>query len=82
MCINVLEHAVQYFTAIFSVFFFGGILKTPGVTPFIAICKSRLNLEPFSASRNSTIIADKLLKFAGANSNCGANQGLCEKLDV
>ena len=41
---------------------FGGILKTSGVTPFITICKSRLNLEP---CRNSTIIADKLMKFAG-----------------
>jgi len=45
--------------------FFGGILKTSGVTPFIAICKSRLNLLPYSASHNSTIIADKFMKFAG-----------------
>jgi len=44
--------------------FFGGILKTSGVTPFIAICKSRLNVVLCSASRNSTI-ADKLMKFAG-----------------
>src|SRR6218665_1159614 len=39
--------------------------KDVRVTPFIAICKSRLNLAPCSASRNSTIIADKLMKFAG-----------------
>ena len=45
--------------------FFGGILKTSGVTPFIAICKSRLNLVSCSASCNFTIIADKLMKFAG-----------------
>ena len=45
--------------------FFGGMLKTSGVTPFIVICKSCLNLVPCSASRNSTIIADKLMKFAG-----------------
>src|SRR6218665_2937629 len=45
--------------------FFGGILKTFGVTPFSAICKSRLNLLPYSASHNSTIIADEFIKFAG-----------------
>ena len=65
MCISVLEHAVQNFAAIFSVFFFGGILKTSGATPFIAICKLPLNLLPYSASHNSTIIADKFMKFAG-----------------
>src|SRR6218665_1872742 len=60
-----LEHALENFAAIFSVFFFGGTLKTFGVTSFFEICKSHLNLLPYSASRNSTIIADKLMKFAG-----------------
>src|SRR6218665_4181769 len=32
MCIDVLEHAVQNFAAIFSVFFFGRILKTSEMT--------------------------------------------------
>ena len=45
--------------------FFGGILKTSEVTPFTPISKSHLNLLPHSASRNSTITADKLRKFAG-----------------
>src|SRR6218665_2990940 len=36
-----------------------------GDTRFFVSCKSRLNLLPYSASRNSTIIADKLMKFAG-----------------
>jgi len=45
--------------------FFGRILKTSGVTPFIAICKSRLNLLSYSASHNSTIIVDKFMNFAG-----------------
>ena len=45
--------------------FFGGILKTSGVTPLIAICKLRLNLLQYSASHNSTIIAGKFTKFAG-----------------
>src|SRR6218665_3343703 len=40
--------------------FFGGILKTSCVTPFIAICTSRLILLPYSASHNSTIIADNI----------------------
>ena len=53
------------FAAISQYCFFGGILKTSGVIPFIVICKSRLNLVPCSASRNFTIIADKLMKFAG-----------------
>jgi len=65
MCINVLEHAVQNFAALFLVFFFGVILKTSGVTPCFAIFKLRLNLLSYSASRSSTIIADKLMKFVG-----------------
>jgi len=36
MCINVLQHAVQNYAAMFSVFFFGRNLKTSGVTPFFA----------------------------------------------
>ena len=40
--------------------FFCGILKASWVTLL-----SRLNLLPCSASRNSTIIVDKLMKFAG-----------------
>src|SRR6218665_566835 len=32
-------NTLQNFAAIFSVFFFGRILKTSGVTPFITICK-------------------------------------------
>ena len=58
MLCKILQQYIQYS-------FFGVTLKTSGVTPFIAICKSRLNLEPCSASRNCSIIADKLMKFAG-----------------
>ena len=59
--------------------FLGGILKTSGATPFIAICKSRLNLRLYSASHNSTIIADKFMKFEGhlvmvlLTKDCGKN---------
>ena len=45
--------------------FFDEIKKTSGATPFIVICKARLNLLPYSASHNYTIVADKFMKFAG-----------------
>jgi len=65
ICINVLEHALQTFAAIFSVLVFGGILKTSGVTPFIAFCKSHLNLLPYSAINDSTNTTHNLIAFAG-----------------
>jgi len=65
MCINVVEHAVQNFAAIFSVFVFGRILKTSMVKLFIAIWKSCPNLLPYVESHKSTTIADKLMKYAG-----------------
>jgi len=42
MCIDVLEHVVQRFTAMFSVFSYDGLLKTSRVIPFIA--PQRINL--------------------------------------
>src|SRR6218665_2115860 len=45
--------------------FFDGILKTSRVPPLIAILESCLNLLRYSESHKSTIIADKLIKFAG-----------------
>ena len=63
-----LEHAVQTFEAIFSVFFFWQNFKDVRGDPVYRDkpnWKSRLNLVPCSASRNSIIIADKLMKFAG-----------------
>src|SRR6218665_406336 len=45
--------------------FFDGILKTSRVPPLIAIWESCLNLLRYSESHKSTIIADKLIKFAG-----------------
>ena len=35
------------------------------MTPFIEICKSCLNLLPYSEGNKFIIIADKLMKFAG-----------------
>jgi len=56
MLINVLEYAVQKFTAIFSVFFF--------LTEFLRrlgwphLSRSRLNFLPYSVRQKSTIIVD------------------------
>src|SRR6218665_795107 len=45
--------------------FFDGILKTSRVPHLFAIWESCLNLLQYSESHKSTIIADKLIKFAG-----------------
>src|SRR6218665_1758686 len=62
MCTDKLQHAVQTFAAIFSVFVFGGILKTSVVTPFMAICKSHKFAAMHIQSYVTTLI---LMKFAG-----------------
>ena len=65
MCINVLQHALQNFTVIFLFFFFWQNFEVMWGGSFIAIWKSRLNALPYSEGHKSSIIADKLMKFAG-----------------
>ena len=67
MCIDLglFDSLLQRFTAIFTVFVFDEILKTPRVTSLIMIWKSRLNLLSYSEGQMATIIAAKLMKFTG-----------------
>ena len=63
MCINVLEHAVQNFSAIFSVFFLAEFQRQ--IRLRLSRFANHINLKAFPAIHNSTTIADKLMKFAG-----------------